>query len=424
MEHQVTKLERAWPRVIILVDMNAFFCSVEQLDNPELQGRPIGVTNGAQGTCIITCSYEARAFGVKTGMRVRQARCLCPDLIQVPSRPTRYAEVSANIMDALIGITPDVEVFSVDEAFLDVTACQRLLGTPLEIARLVKQTVFDASCGLLCSVGGSGDKTTAKYAAKRHKPDGLTLIAPWESKATLAPVPVTELCGIATGIGRYLAARGVHLCRDMVRLPIGDLGQRFGNPGRRIWLMSQGLDSEPVRLRVPEPQTLGHGKVMPPQTTSLEVIRVYLLHMAEKVAARLRRNRFHSSRFFIGLHSYEGWLGGKYRCDPPTDHGGDIMGLCDAFIRDLWHGQAVYQVQVTALDPRPCGGQLRLFAEQPLRRDNLNQARDEINRCYGEFAIAPARLLARSRMPNVIAPAWKPFGHRETIFRQPLNESG
>lgn len=146
-----------WPRAIILVDMNAFFASVEQYDKPEWRGRPVAITNGLQGTCIITCSYEARAMGVKTGMRLKQGYEKCPTLIQCPAHPERYAEVSTSIMSALYNITPDVEVFSVDEAFLDVTHCQKILGSPEEIAHLIKQTVYNAS-GLLCSVGMSGDK--------------------------------------------------------------------------------------------------------------------------------------------------------------------------------------------------------------------------------------------------------------------------
>ncbi|MDF1529665.1 MAG: DNA polymerase IV [Sedimenticola sp.] len=418
MRTAAVKSQAFWPRVIILVDMNAFFCSVEQRDHPEWQGRPIGVTNGEQGTCIITSSYEARAMGIRTGMRVREARTLCPGFIQVPARPECYAEVSANIMDALGMVTPDIEVFSVDEAFLDVTRCQRLLGEPQQIAEQVKQAVFDASGGLLCSVGVSGDKTTAKYAAKLHKPDGLTVIPPSEAAQVLAPVSVTELCGIARGVGRFLAERGIHSCGQMKRLPIGELGRRFGNPGRRIWLMAQGLDPEQVKLSVPPPKSIGHGKVMPPETVNSETIRTYLLHMAEKVAARLRRHQFCAGNFFIGLRSYEGWLAGKYHAHPPTNHGADIMLLCGLFIQEHWQGQPVYQVQITALDPHLENSQQVLFSVDLSRRASLNAARDEINHCYGEFALAPARLLLRSKMPNVIAPAWKPFGHRETILNR------
>ncbi|MDJ0808003.1 MAG: DNA polymerase IV [Gammaproteobacteria bacterium] len=418
INHSVSRVIPLWPRAIILVDMNAFFCSVEQMDHPEWQGRPIGITNGAQGTCIITCSYEARAYGVRTGMRLKEAKRICPGFIQVPAHPERYARVSSDIMAALAHLTPDLEIFSVDEAFLDVTHCQRLLGPPQRIARLVKQTVLEASGGVLCSVGLSGDKTTAKYAAKLHKPNGLTIIPPVRARATLAKVPVTELCGIANGIGRYLAERGVHTCGDMRRLPIGDLGQRFGNPGRRIWLMTQGLDPDPVHTGVDAPKSIGHGKVMPPNTRDPEVIQTFLLHMAEKVAARLRLHRFRASRIFIGLRIDTGFLAHKYRCNPPTDHAPDIVRLCEHYLRHVWAGQGCHQVQITALDPQPAGYQMDFLEPQHERRDRLNQAMDAVNRRYGEFTLAPTRLLARSRMPNVIAPAWKPFGHRETILQR------
>lgn len=417
MQPQAPQSDYPWPRAIILVDMNAFFCSVEQIDHPEWQGRPVGVTNGAQGTCIITSSYEARAYGIRTGMRLREARRLCPELIQIPARPHRYAEVSSNIMDALTDLTPDVEVFSVDEAFLDVTRCQKLWGHPEAIARQVKRVVWEASGGVLCSVGLSGDKTSAKYAAKLNKPDGLTVIPPWRAGEVLAPAPVTDLCGIAKGIGRYLAERGVHTCGDMARLPIGELGQHFGNLGRRIWLMAQGLDPDPVNTHVPAPKSIGHGKVMPPDTTDPEVVHTFLLHMAEKVCTRLRRHGFQAGLFFIGLRSADGWCGGKYRCDPPTSHGPDLMHLCRGVMTGDWHGEGVFQVQVTALDPHPAGSQRDLFAPDTTKRDQLNQAMDAINARYGEFTLAPGRLLGRSAMPNVIAPAWKPFGHRETILK-------
>ncbi|MCU7922436.1 MAG: DNA polymerase IV, partial [Candidatus Thiodiazotropha sp. (ex Dulcina madagascariensis)] len=384
----------------------------------ELQGRPIGITNGAQGTCIITCSYEARAYGVHTGMRLKEARRICPGFLQVPARPERYARISSRIMEALSHITPDMEIFSVDEAFLDITHCQRLLGAPRHIAWRIKQTVLDASGGVLCSVGVSGDKTTAKYAAKLQKPNGLTIIPPGRAKQTLARIPVTELCGIASGIGRYLAERGVHTCADMRRLPIGEIGRRFGNPGRRIWLMTQGLDPDPVQHGVGAPKSIGHGKVMPPNTRKREVIEIFLLHMAEKVAARLRLHHFRASHFYVGVRIHEGWLSHKYRCNPATDHAPDILAMCDDFLDNHWRGQGCHQVQITALDPKYADYQVDFLEPDHQRRDRLNQAMDSINRRYGEFTLAPTRLLSRSRMPNVIAPAWRPTGHRETILNE------
>ena len=201
-----------WPRFIAFVDMNAFFASIEQLDNPEYRGKPIGVTNGKTGTCIITCSYEARALGIHTTMRLKQARALCPGFIRVPARPERYAEVSTGIMHALLDITPDVEVFSVDEAFLDITRCQAYWNkSPEAMGKMIKALVWDVS-GLPCSVGLSGDKTTAKFAGKQQKPDGLTIIPPWEARDRLKDVPVMELCGVNKGIAGFLAqARRVDL---------------------------------------------------------------------------------------------------------------------------------------------------------------------------------------------------------------------
>jgi len=402
-----------WPRAIILTDMNAFFASVEQQDHPEWQGLPVGITNGRQGTCIITASYEARAYGIKTGMRLREARKLCPDFIQCPARPQRYAEVSTAIMQSLQQITPYIEIFSVDEAFLDVTHCQTLHGRPEDIALNIKRLIYEVS-GVLCSVGVSGDKTTAKYAAKLDKPDGLTVIPPWQARKQLENVPVTELCGIASGIGRFLAEHGVHNCGDMAQLPISVLARRFGNPGRRIWYMCQGADPEPLQLNVPPPKSIGHGKVMPPNTQDRETLLLYLLHMSEKVAARLRKHALRAQQFYIGLRCADGWLASRQRSIVATDNGQQIMALCRQFLARQWQGQGIHQVQVTALDPRPAQGQLDMFSSDD-EMQQVNRVMDNINQRYGEFTLAPARLLQRSSMPNVIAPAWKPYGHRQTV---------
>jgi DNA polymerase-4 len=411
----VDKHGEYWSRAIILIDMNAFFCSVEQIDHPEWQGKPIGITNGSQGTCIITCSYEARSYGIRTGMRLKTALQLCPDFIRVPSHPKRYAEVSSNIMSALTGLTPKVEVYSVDEAFLDVTACQNLLGPAEHIAKRVQQIVREVSGGVLCSVGLSGDKTTAKYAAKLNKPNGLTVIHPDTARTRLQSVPLTELWGIGRGIGTFLSERGVHTCGDMQKLPIGVLAKRFGNPGRRLWFMAQGLDPSPIEPNVPPPKSIGHGKVMPPDTRDPQVIRTFLLHMTEKVAARLRRHQLCATRFYVGLRTQSDWLHSSYDCLPASDDGRIIRGFCEHFLTHHWQGQGVHQVQVTAMRLQEKSQQLELFTTSG-KQEQLHRAIDAINQRYGEFTVAPARLLGRSKMPNVIAPAWKPSGHRETVL--------
>lgn len=406
--------EPVWERAIVFIDMDAFFASIEQHDRPELRNKPIGITNGQHGSCFITCSYEARNYGIKTGTRLKAAKQLCPHVIQVPARPQRYAQVSSDIMEALQAVTPDIEIFSVDEAFLDVTHCQNIYRHPLEAGRLAKQIIQQVS-GLTCSVGISGDKTTAKYAAKKDKPNGLFSVSPWNARAYLSEVPVTELSGIAKGIGRYLNQRGVYVCGDMQNLPISELARRFGNLGRRIWYMAQGLDPDPIQQQVAAPKSVGHSKVMPPNTNSFTVLKVYLHHMAEKVATRLRRHKFEARTYFVGYLTEYGWIGDKLQTERPTNDSRQIKMVINDFLQQVWRSQGCFQVRVVALDPTDQGYQIGLFDDCDTKRQQINCAMDHINQRYGEFTLTSANLLQRSEMPNVIAPAWKPYGHRKTV---------
>ncbi len=411
----MSKQVKFWDKVIILMDMNCFYAQVEQYDRPELRNKPVAVTNGINGSAIITSSYEARYYGVKTAMRLHEARRLCPDLIQVASRPKRYVEISSAIMEAMYTITPDVEVYSVDEAFLDVTQCQSLLGTPYDIALLVKQAVKRVS-GLTCSIGVSGDKTTAKYAAKLQKPNGLTLIEPWNAERVLAPLKVTELSGINTGIATFLARYGVIYCQDMKTIPISIPAQRFGNLGRRIWLMAQGKDPDPIHVGVKAPKTVGHGKVLPPNINDREIVLTYFQHMSEKVGTRLRRHGLKAGELRVGFKVAKNWIGSVFICNPVTDDGRAIYQLCQQFMLQYWQKQTIRNVQVTACELTE-QHQNDLFFETNIDQKQalLNSALDSINNKYGDFTVAPLRLLGKSEMPDVIAPSWKPKGHRKTI---------
>jgi DNA polymerase-4 len=411
-----------WPRAIVFVDMNAFFASIEQRDFPHLKGKPVAVTNGEQATCIITSSYEARAYGIKTGMRLPEARRLCPSLIVRPSRPQHYAKCSSQIMAALESITPDIEVFSIDEAFLDVTYCQKLWGSPESIGLKVKHLVEKVS-GLPCSVGVSSDKSTAKYAGNIKKPDSYTVIPPDSVKEWLAGVPVTELCGIGKRIGIFLEKYGVKTCDDMQKLPISILANRFGSLGRRIWLMAQGMDSEPVHTHIKSPQSLGHGKVLPPDTRDESVVLTFLRHMAEKVGYRLRQHNMQAQSFFIGVKSYAwGWMGDKGKTPYPTHDGQKIYQLGRAILDHHWDGSGLYQIQVTALNPMPVNIQKDLFQDEEKNNTSLNHTIDAINQKYGAYTISPAQLLNRTKMHDVIAPAWKPQGWRRSVWSKEIIE--
>lgn len=395
--------------------MNCFFAAVEARDFPELRGRPVAVTNGMKGTCIITSPYKARAYAIKTGMRLKEALGLYPDLIRRPTRPHVYAEVSGRIMEAMHTVCPDMEIFSVDEAFIDLTPCQSLYGSPARIGQLLKKAVYKAS-GLHCSIGISGDKIAAKYATKLNKPNGFTVIPPWEAREQLADTPVTELCGVARGIGRYLAERGVHVCGDMQRLPIDELAKRFGNPGRRIWYMAQGLDPEPLHYDVADLKTIGHGKILPPKTTDKDILRTYPIHMAVRVCARLRRHHFEASGFFIGLKIGKDWIGRKVKTPQPTNDTQLLIRLCQFVLDTDWNHQPVYQVQVTALNPQKENCQMDMFMDSQTNEqtNQLNTVVDQVNQRYGECTLGPGRLLINLKCP-VIAPSWKPSGHRQSI---------
>jgi DNA polymerase-4 len=410
-----------WPRAVVHVDMNAFFAAIEQRDFPALRGRPVGVTNGMAGTTLITCSYEARAFGVKTGMRLAEARRLCPALVRRPARPEVYAAVSARIMQALAALTPDIEVFSVDEAFLDVTHCQRLYGPPEEIGRRARALVAEASGGLPCSIGVAATKLVAKLASEEVKPNGFTVVPPWETRAYLERTPAERLCGIGPRVAEFLARYGVRTCGDVARLPLNLLVRRYGVRGKQLWLACQGRETEAVTAAAAPPKSVGHGKVLPPHTRSRRTLEIYLRHMCEKVAARLRRSRMQAGRLFIAL-----------RCAPPaaaetlaalydvpygTPDGRAFFEYARRLLAARWRGEAVTHVQVTALKLRAADGQLALFAPATVeeRLARRLETLDRINARYGAFTLAPATLLERSTMPDVIAPSWRPQGHRRYI---------
>ena len=296
-----------------------------------------------------------------------------------------------------------------------MTHCQRLHGAPPRIAHKIKDAIFKQT-GLTCSIGVSGDKTTAKYAAGTDKPDGCAVIAPWQSKARLSDVPVTDLCGIGPGIGRFLAQYGVLYCGQMSRLPIGLLAKRFGNFGRRLWYMCQGQDPYPVKAVTADAKSMGHGKILPPGTSDLTVIGAYFRHMCERLAARLRKHHCKAQHFFIGMRVRSmGWLGGKYRSLLPTNDGQAIYRLCCLCMQENGKGYVVLQVQVTALSLDHMGSQMDLFNQESSQKKALNTTVDKVNQRFGSNALRPAHGLLAGVIKCVIAPSWQPSGPRQSI---------
>ena len=399
-----------WPRCIACVDMNAFFAAVEAYLTPSLRHKPIAVTNGSHGSCIITSSYAARAYGIKTGMRFSYARALCPSLEQVQARATVYATFSKRLMQLLYDeFTPDIEVFSIDEAFLDFTYVYHRYATPRLLATAIRDRVY-AVLGLPCSVGIAGDKTTAKYAAKQHKPFGVSVIAPDISAQILAPVSVQALCGIGPKTSRYLARYGALVCGEVRRIPVSVLSKKFGIKGQRLWLMCSGRDPDLVRAYVKPAKSMGHSKILPPGVRERSQIHAYLSAMAFKLSYRMHLHQQRTHLFVCKVHASSGSMVNELVLPFATNDHAILSLWIDDIVASLTLSSPIRKVQVMALHLTQSWQQDIFYADCALSDTALHGVQASINQRFGDFTVKPARLthlLAKLQSTQVISPAWK-----------------
>ncbi len=235
------------PRTILHADFDAFYASVEQLDDPSLRGLPVVVGGSADSRGVVaSASYEARRFGIRSAMPMRTAMQLCPSLARVGGRFERYKAVSRAVMRMFGDITPIVEPLSMDEAYLDVTDALTPRASGEDLARVLKRRVKD-ELGLTISVGVAGSKSVAKIASDFDKPDGLTVVPRGEERAFLAPLPVSALPGVGPKTRERLEAEGVRVVADLAALPEEWLTRRFGRGGEYIRKLALGLDDRAVR---------------------------------------------------------------------------------------------------------------------------------------------------------------------------------
>ncbi|MHB1379527.1 MAG: DNA polymerase IV, partial [Desulfurivibrionaceae bacterium] len=220
-------------RRIIHLDMDAFYASVEILDNPALRGQPVVVGGDCNRGVVCAASYEARKFGVHSALPMLMAKKLCPQGVFLPVRMARYQEISRRIMEIFQRFTPLVEPLSLDEAFLDVTASQRLMGSAEKIAGQIRALVRDTT-GLTVSAGVGTSKLVAKIASDLNKPDGLTIVPPGEEEIFLAPLPIGRLWGVGKTTREALALIGVQTVGDLRRIPPAILTAKFGKAGRML----------------------------------------------------------------------------------------------------------------------------------------------------------------------------------------------
>jgi len=279
--------DQTTPMDIIHLDMDAFFASVEVLDNPHLKGRPVIVGGSAERGVVSAASYEARRFGVHSALPMALARKRCPQGVFLPVRMARYQELSAAILAIFFRFTPLVEPLSLDEAFLDVSGCRALFGPPEAIARRLKELIH-LETGLTCSAGVASSKLVAKIASDLEKPDGLTVVPPGMEREFLAPLAIERLWGVGKSTRKTLRMMGVKNIGDLNRLPESILTGKFGKPGRGMHRAALGIDHRPVVTERPV-QSVGNEETFATDLTDPAAIRRELLTLATRVGRRLRR---------------------------------------------------------------------------------------------------------------------------------------
>ena len=278
---------RTATRMILHIDMDAFYASVEQLDNPQLRGKCVIVGGSSNRGVVTAASYEARKFGVHSAMPVYQAKQKCPHGIFIPPRMKRYKDVSKKIMYLLTEFSPLVEPVSIDEAYMDITGCEKIHGSPVEIALAIKKKVKE-TVGLTCSIGVAPSKFLAKIASDLDKPDGLKIISPHEVMPFIQTLPIQKVPGVGKKMQGKLERIGIKTLGDIQKYPEETILKRLGKFGGRLLELSSGKDETPV---VPESlhKSVSSERTLPEDTNDVNLLRMHLLSQAEEVAKELRR---------------------------------------------------------------------------------------------------------------------------------------
>lgn len=266
-------------KVIIHVDMDAFFAAVEVIDNPSLKGKPVIVGGTTERGVVATCSYEARSFGVRSAMPAYMAKAKCPDAIFLPVRYGRYKEVSNKIFNIFYQITPFVEPLSIDEAYLDIT---HLRKSPMEIARYIKKSVKQET-GLTISAGISYNKFLAKLASDWNKPDGLKIIEKHMIPEILFPLPVNKVYGLGQKSAKKLNDIGIFTIKQLYDLPKELLIEFFGKFGVEIYERVRGIDNREVKISR-ERKSIGRETTLRTDTDNKDELKMYIKAFAKSIS--------------------------------------------------------------------------------------------------------------------------------------------
>lgn len=402
-------------RVLLLIDMDSYFASVEQKSNPALRGRPTAVIGAGKRTVITTASYEARQFGVKTGMSMREAKKLCPCLVFVVGNNGKYTYTCEKLAEIYARYTSEVEVYSIDEAFLDITGSCSLFGDPLTIGSRIKSEIKDRF-GLNATVGIGSNKLLAKLASDLSKPDGLMWIQPKDAPGILNSLALHKLWGIGRRTAEKLHLLGINTAGDLGRASVSFLRSHFGILGERLKLMGMGIDDSHVVSNSRTAQSISHSMTLPQDIRNESEVSGYVLKLSEMVGRRARKHALQGNtiKVVIRYRTFE-TFSRQAKITPHTNDTHRIYHTAMETIAqmDIKDPIRLLGVGLSGIQKANDPSQLPLLKESA-KREHLLQTIDGINDSYGASTISWADTRRYASGPHVISPAWRPYGVNRT----------
>ena len=378
-------------RTIIHVDMDAFYASIEQRDDPSLARKPVivGGVSGKRGV-VSAASYEARRFGVHSAMPVSRARRLCPDGAFISGNMKKYVAVSKELRGILSSYTPLVEPLSLDEAFLDVTASLRLWGSSEQIGREIKARVRD-ELDLTASVGIAPNKFLAKMASDHGKPDGLVVVKPGEETEFLRDLPVRQIFGVGKVTARRMTERGIRSIGQLAEMTRQELRRAFGKQGERLYELARGIDESEVVAET-EAKSISHETTFDVDVGEEKGLRKTLAALSDRVSARLRQEGLVASTVGVKVRLADfTTLTREQSLKEPVDADNEIFSIAWKLFQETpLGGQKVRLLGVAASGLDMPSDQMSLFADSGEKSRKTMRAVDNIRRKFGDAAIGRA----------------------------------
>ena len=386
-------------RAIIHLDMDAFYPSVEALDNPALKGKPVIVGGSRERGVVSSASYEARKFGVHSAQPMATAMRLCPQGIFLPVRMRRYKEVSRQVFEIFYRFTPLVEPLSIDEAFLDVTGSLRLFGQPESIAEKIKRCVLEET-GLTVSAGVAPNKFVAKIASDMDKPDGLTIVPSDRVREFLDPLPIEKMWGVGKATREALMRLKVRTFKDLRQMPVKVLEKKFGKYGLKMHQLSMGIDEREV-VADHEVKSISHEETFSQDIQDIDAGKKEILRLSNKVAHRARKMQAAGRTITLKVkYSDFRQITRAETLSSPTDDGFEIYSTACRLLRKTAVGMRPVRllgISLSQLSFHGAESQFSLFErdEQFKKRKSLNMALDSLYEKHGENSVRPGTLLEK-----------------------------